>query len=271
MSLPTKTLANLRLMARRFSDMLNSDFVTDLEVNDYINLGFRELYDLFFEAHGHEYFLKAVEISLAPPKVVYELPSDVVGVKGVDWSTDPMPASSKSVVAGTFPSQVTTTTQIDVPFNESDNIVELEPYDFFARNEGSNLFRDTRYGGRLGRIPPQYRILSSNKTVTVSSLEGSTVVNSQVNLLRLNDAVDGYLYVWYWPEVPILTDDTDSFPFFHGFEEFPSLVAAIMMLAKEESDTTELKSRLNRLKERISTMAASRAVAPERIQDTERY
>jgi len=258
-------------MARRFADMLNSDFVTDAELNDYLNLGFRELYDLFFETHGHEYFLKAFEIQLSPPTVVYELPDDVVGVKGVDWSIDSMPASSTTVVVGSFPSQTTTTTAFDVPLSESANVVELVPYDFFARNEGSELYRDSRYGGHLGRIPPQYRVLSSNKTVTVATSEGSTETSTHVNLIRLNDAVDGYLYVWYWPEVPVLTDDTDAFPFFHGFEEFPSLVAAIMMLSKEESDSSSLKSRLNRLKERISTMAASRAVAPERIQDTEMY
>lgn len=250
--------------------MVGSDFVTDDELNRYLNLGARQLYNKFVEVHGQEYFLRTHEITLVPPKTVYELPDDLVGVKGVDWSTSPPPATSAEVTEGDYPTTYTrTTTAYEVPLDRSVDAQELLPYAFGNRHEYQGAPSTRGYSSRRNQSLPRYRVLASKKQVTVVNQEGpQSVVASRVNLIRLSSEAQGYLLVWYWPEVPTLSLDTDSMPMFHGFDEYPAIVAAIMMLAKEESDTTALQIRRKEVESYIASVGGQRDVgAPEVVRD----
>lgn len=266
MALAETTLADLRVLSRQFADMVNSNFVTDDELNRYLNLGARQLYNKFVEVHGQEYFLRTHQIDLAPPRTVYELPDDLVGVKGVDWSASPPSAKGTVVTTGAFPTFETTITDYEVPLDSSWDATELLPYAFGNRHEytGPTSARAYRTANR-----PRYRVLASKKRVQVVAEEGLTSdTSTRVNLIRLSSEASGYLLVWYWPEVPTLSLDTDSMPMFHGFDEYPAIIAAIMMLAKEESDTTALQIRRKEVESYITSVGGQRDVgAPEVVRD----
>lgn len=50
------SLGAIRTLARQRADMVNSQFVTDSEFNDYISLSYYELYDLLVQQYGNNYF-----------------------------------------------------------------------------------------------------------------------------------------------------------------------------------------------------------------------
>lgn len=270
MPLSETSLSSLRTLARQFADHENHDLVSDSELNGYINLGLKQLYNKFVECHGQEFFLKAFEIQLEGDKVVYELPDDLVGVKGVDWSTSQPPTNVASFTSdGAEPIPTTVTTSYDIPVEIQRDAVELQPYGFQDRHQGDYFRTSNQY--RSGGAP-QYRVLASQKTVVTAGDDGESTTVSRVNLIRLSHATDGYLLVWYWPEVPELSLDTDSMPTFHGFKEYPALIAAIMMLAKEESDTTALQIRKGEVEKYIMNVAASRDIGnPDCVSDVESY
>src|ERR1700738_1086535 len=57
MALPGQTsLGTIRATVRQRTDKVNSQFVTDAELNGWINTSTQELYDLLIGAYGEEYF-----------------------------------------------------------------------------------------------------------------------------------------------------------------------------------------------------------------------
>jgi uncharacterized protein YdcH (DUF465 family) len=81
----TITLAQLRTQARQRSDMESSQFVSDSELNSYINNSVSELYDILSDAYGSEYFVTSTaELPIIAGTGSYALPSDFYQLKGVD-------------------------------------------------------------------------------------------------------------------------------------------------------------------------------------------
>jgi hypothetical protein len=81
----TVTLGSLKLQARQRADQETSDFVSDSELNSYINSSLAELYDLLVAAYGEEYFLAdPFQIAVTSGTTDYALPTDFYKLKGVD-------------------------------------------------------------------------------------------------------------------------------------------------------------------------------------------
>jgi hypothetical protein len=80
----TITLSELRQQSRRRADQENSQFVSDAELNQYINNSIAELHDILCEAYGSEYYVQSVESSIVANQDDYDLPSDFYELKGVD-------------------------------------------------------------------------------------------------------------------------------------------------------------------------------------------
>lgn len=80
----TVTLASLRTQVRQRADMVHSQFVTDAELNTWINSSHRELRDLLVQAYGEDYY--AAEKSYATDGVsdTLALPGDFYKLLGVD-------------------------------------------------------------------------------------------------------------------------------------------------------------------------------------------
>lgn len=79
------TLAQLRTRARQRADQENSEFISDSELNGYINASIAELHDLLVSAYGEDYFLATPQaISTVAGTADYSLSSDFYKLKGVD-------------------------------------------------------------------------------------------------------------------------------------------------------------------------------------------
>ena len=60
----TRTRLELRTEVRQRADMVNSDFVTDNEINRYLNESISELYDMLISAKGQEWYIKTLTLNL---------------------------------------------------------------------------------------------------------------------------------------------------------------------------------------------------------------
>ena len=88
----TITLVDLRTQSRQRADMEKSQFVSDSELNNYINNSIAELYDILCEAYGAEFFVTSLEIPVTANIDAYALPDGVLysgapsfyELKGVD-------------------------------------------------------------------------------------------------------------------------------------------------------------------------------------------
>ena len=255
MAVRTYTLLQLRDLAKDLSDMENSDFLSEAEWNLYINFGLQELYDLLAESHDQEFLLKTYSFQLSPPTNTYTLPADFHVMKGVDYSDCCFPSQT---VDGD-PGQQDT---YDVQTQQLDRVYPLRPYTFEERHAYTHA--NALWTRTQKRPAMRYRIFSESIIDDV----GGSPTTAYFHRLRLNPVTDGYIQVWYLPNVPYLTNDSDFTPSFYGFEEYPAIYAAIQALDKEESDSGPMRAKLELLKNRIRVMASARDVGyPGKISD----
>ena len=72
------TLLELRTAARQRSDMVNSQFVSDAELNSYINQSAFEYYDLMVQKYSNDYFVAApAQFNTDGASQVYPLPDGI--------------------------------------------------------------------------------------------------------------------------------------------------------------------------------------------------
>lgn len=79
------TLAQLKLRARERGDMVNSRFISDSELNSYVNASVTELYDLLIASRGENYYVDSYPVSTVGGQKDYALPADFLKLMGVDW------------------------------------------------------------------------------------------------------------------------------------------------------------------------------------------
>ena len=170
MPAPTVSLTYLRTLARRLSDMENTDFVTDAEIDTYVRLGILDLYDQLDQVSQQEHFLKTVEIPLLPPQNVYDLPADFARVKGVDFSTSPFPPVTETLDDGSVATRW-------VPDDEKTNVYPIKPYTFFDRNR---LNQGAPYGPTT--VAPydaeemKYRVFTEKVDITTETPQPDLIV-----------------------------------------------------------------------------------------------
>lgn len=103
----TLTLSELRTAVRQRSDMVNSTFITDSELNSYINQSYFELYDLLISKFGDNYYVAPVYTFVTDgSSYQYNLPSDFYKLLGVDLALS----------------------------NTNDSFVTVRPFEFIDRN-----------------------------------------------------------------------------------------------------------------------------------------
>jgi len=83
------TLLELRTESRDRADMKNSTFVTDTELNNYINRSIAELHDILIQAYESDYIVKDIEFTTSNKQEFYPLSTvitdnDFYKVKGID-------------------------------------------------------------------------------------------------------------------------------------------------------------------------------------------
>lgn len=207
MPLTTTTLAQLRALARQLSDMENTDFVSDSELDYYINLGVKELYDLFAEAHGQEFFLKTFPIATVSDINCYDLPDDFHVLKGVDWRSEPFPSN---VVDGV--------THWVMPYR-LDRVQVLRPYTFFERHRGGDTNRGQASDG------PRFRIFTERRssTVTTPGVCGATPCDVAPSSMAIfnNDGSELRLGI-------LLSPDIGSCVYYHPQDGDPMFIGTVL-------------------------------------------
>ena len=81
----TVTLAQLRTRVRERADMVDSDFVTDAELNTYIQQSYRKLYNLIVTTFSDWYVEDPVEFTISPGTNEYTLPATFYKLVAVDY------------------------------------------------------------------------------------------------------------------------------------------------------------------------------------------
>lgn len=109
------TLAQLREAARQRADQEYTSgtpeadkFVTDSELNGYINRSIEELYDLIISCYGTDYYVDSYDITLTANTDAYAIPTGMYQLLGVDLVID------------------------------QNNIITLKPFMFQERNQYRN-------------------------------------------------------------------------------------------------------------------------------------
>lgn len=72
----SRTLGEMRSDVRLRADLPANNFVTDSEINEYINQSLAELYDKLINAHGQEFYIKEAVLTTVQNTETYALPSD---------------------------------------------------------------------------------------------------------------------------------------------------------------------------------------------------
>jgi len=80
----TITLSALRDSVRQRADMMNSLFVSDAELNSYIQASYYELYDLLIQKYGDNYFVATPYTFSTTGAAQYALPADFYKLLGID-------------------------------------------------------------------------------------------------------------------------------------------------------------------------------------------
>src|SRR4051812_37114429 len=125
-------LSELRTAAQQRADMVNSDFVSDAEWTQLINLSYFELYDLLVQKYGNDYFVAApYAFTSTPGTATVALPADFYKALGLDVSVSGGGSNSWLTVK---------------PFNFGERnkflvpgLSALAPYNLQYRINGSNL------------------------------------------------------------------------------------------------------------------------------------
>ena len=85
----TISLLDLRTRCRERADMKNSTFVTDSELNFYINQSLAELHDILVQSYGEDYYVKSQEFLTVNNQDTYSLATiitdnDFYKLRGID-------------------------------------------------------------------------------------------------------------------------------------------------------------------------------------------
>ncbi len=287
--LPGQTnLSGIRTTVRQRTDKVNSQFVTDVELNGFINSSIQELYDLLIGAYGEDYF------SQIPP---YLITTDGVNDKynlpdGSSAYTLPLPAGGAvpvSTINGTFP------------------ITAVPSATTFTYNTTSGLATDTSGGTAKVTATPFYKLIGvDHQIVGVPGAPNGIYVRVQrfkmaernqyafpiwtnnwygniVLKYHLQNTNPAQLWiiplppggrtirVLYAPRFVPLVNDVDVFDGINGWEEYVVADVMIKVLNKEESDVSVPAAIKRDLLERIKDIADTRDIgSPSTVVDVYR-
>lgn len=234
------SLFELRLRCRQKADRVNSQFVTDSELNTFIRLSGYELYDLLITAYEDIYSDKFVYIQTNGTTQYYPLPNGVTNYLGGNYNgTTGTPSPAFYKMAGMDLSVNTSTV--------SPAWVTLRKYNFIDRNK---FVYPNSTSTIYGVYNMSYRVMGDNIKIIPTPAGNQTI------------------RMWYSPKLPRLMADTDMTNLgFSGWLDYVIVRAALYMLVKEEgTEVSALKEELLFLKTRIEQASQNRdASMPDTI------
>lgn len=160
----TMTLATLRTAIRQRSDMVNDQFVSDSELNSYINQSYFELYDLLVQKYGDNYYVASpYTFTTDGTNQLFSLPSDFYKLLGVDLALSAT----------------------------NDSYVTIRPFNFSDRNR----YAVPNFQSFYGVTNMRYRLNGNKLWLTPTPSSGQSIrlwyVPTLTTLASDSDTVDG--------------------------------------------------------------------------------
>lgn len=172
----TMRLSDLRTATRQRADMVNSQFVTDDELNSYINQSYFELYDILVQKYGDDYFVTdPVSFTTNGSSQFYDLPN------GTNFSG----AQAFYKLLG-----------VDLGLsNTQDSFVTIRPFTFGERNR----YAVPNFQSFYGVTNLRYRLKGNQLWLTPIPSQGQQMriwyiprLNQLVNDTDLADGISGW-------------------------------------------------------------------------------
>ena len=205
----TMSLAELRTATRQRADMVNSQFVSDSELNSYINQSYFELYDLLIQKYGDNYYsADPVVFATDGQTMQYPLPDGALTFTNGRTQANGYVATAFYKLLG-----------VDLQLaNQYQSFVTIRPFNFSDRN--------------------RYAVLNFQSFYGVTNLRYR--LNDKYIWLTPIPAAGQNIQIWYAPRLTTLSDDADTCDGISGWTEYIICDAAIKCMQKEESDVTEM-------------------------------
>jgi len=204
---------------RQRADMESNDFVSDLEVQTYINAGISELHDILIQTYGQDYYVSSKTFNTAAGTDTYPIHSSTSGPN----------ISNFYKLRG-----------VDAKVNGSDYFT-LSPFNFNERN----IYKNWGSWSLLGLTNIRYRMVGSDIVFTP---QPDNVTEVKIWFIPTAQQFDS--------ATPATS--TTTFADINGYAEYVVIDAAIKCLQKEESDVQVLMAQKQAMKRRIEEAANNR-------------
>ena len=215
------TEPKLLARVRQRADMEDNLFVSDVEVQTYINAGIAELHDLLVQTYGQDYYVSSKTFNTAADKDTYPINDST--------STENINITDFYKLRG-----------VDAKINGSDYFT-IRPFNFNERN----LYNNWGTWSLLGLTNVRYRMVGGNVVFTPTP-DGVTAV-------RIWYIPTAQQFTAGTPST-----STDTYDDINGYAEYVVIDAAIKCLQKEESDVSVLLKQKADMKRRIEEAANNR-------------
>ena len=277
-------LNTLRDEARQHADQVNSEFVTDAELNGYLNNSWSELYDILVSKYQDDYFLTSTSITVTSGTSTYSLPDDFYKARGVDLNINDnqsTPLQRYTFADRTRDSLVRYARDVKYRIQANNLVFAPSPSNNTATlwyiPHPRKLQSVTPTGISRGStttwtVPATHSFVAGDKInaigffatnynveQTVSSVTSTTVV-TDLNSSALSDPT-------VYGTLESMQDFVNA-----GWRQYVCVDSAIMMMLKEESDISGLVFVKQGLLERIEIMAEDRdSGEPARVTNVAAY
>ena len=277
-------LNTLRDEARQRADQVNSEFVTDAELNGYLNNSWSELYDILVSKYQDDYFLTSTSITVTSGTSTYSLPSDFYKARGVDLNINDnqnTPLQRYTFADRTRDSLVRYARDVKYRIQANNIVFAPSPSNNTAtlwyiphprKLQSVTPSAISRGSTTTWTVPSTHSFVAGDKInaigffatnynveQTVSSVTSTTVV-TDLNSSALSDPT-------VYGTLESMQDFVNA-----GWRQYVSVDSAIMMMLKEESDISGLVYVKQGLLERIEIMAEDRdSGEPARVTNVAAY
>lgn len=233
-------LSAIRLSSRQSADRVNSNFVTDVEWNNFIRMACYELYDLLITVYEDLYVARPIQFVTTGSQQAYDLPN---GSNQFYYADD---LNGGLITPPSFYKLLGVDLQVQ---NVNNGYVTVNKFNFIDRN---TYVYPNSSSTIYGVFNCQYRVMGK-----------------KINFIPTPSANQG-IRLWYIPRLQEMLQDTDTSDIsISGWIRYVIVRAAKYALDKEESDSSKQDAELMFLKGRIEETAANRdAGQPDRISDT---
>lgn len=229
------TLGQVRLQAQQRADMVNSQFITVPEWNQYILASYQELYDLLINTHEDWFIAEPYNVITDGSTSKYALPNGVLtdAVSG-------QPAKPFYKLLG-----------VDLGLANNNNAwVTVHNYNFIERNRYVYPNITSTFAGVFNM---RYRLMGNSLHFIPTPSAGQ------------------YIRMHYVPRLALPLADNDLMDGVNGWLEYVVIDVALKAMQKEESDVTVLAMQKAAIIKRIEESAINRDIGePNTISNTRR-